>query len=93
MNIKSFLFLSKTFNKILNDKNSNIITYAINFLHLVKPHNDYLIKHEFYLSKKIFTRIEIIFFFISLLKWIYRLIENYFYFFLYKKKIYIQIQK
>jgi hypothetical protein len=86
MNIKSFLFLSKIFNKILNDKNSNIITYAINFLHLVKPHNDYLIKHEFYLSKKIFTRIEIIFFFISLLKWVYRLIENYFYFFLYKKK-------
>ena len=68
MNIKCFLFLSKIFNQILNDKKSNIITYAINFLHLVKPHNDYLIKHEFYLSKKIFTRIEVIFFFFKSFK-------------------------
>ena len=86
MNIKCFLFLSKIFNQILNDKKSNIITYAIDFLHLTRPHNDYLIKHEFYLSKKIFTKIGVIFFFLSFLKWLYRLIENYFYFFLYKKK-------
>ena len=68
MNKKNFFFLSKIFNKILNDKNSNIITYAIDFLHLTRPHNDYLIKHEFYLSKKIFTRIEVIFFFFKSFK-------------------------
>ena len=70
MNIKNFFFLSKNLSKILNDKNSNIITYAINFLHLVKPHNYYLIKPEFYLSKKIFTKTEVIFFLLSFFNWV-----------------------
>ena len=43
INIKNFNYLSKVCNKILNDKKSTLFTYSINFLHLVKLHNDYLI--------------------------------------------------
>ena len=81
LKLKNAILLSNKLNKILKNKNSNEYINAINSLHIVKFHNDYLINQEFF-YKNIFILI-IKFFYNCLfgtIKWIFRVIENYYFF-------------
>jgi hypothetical protein len=81
LKLQNAILLNTKLNKILNDKNSNELITAINSLHIIKLHNDYL-KNQKFFYKNIFILI-IQFFYncaFGTIKWIFRLLENYYFF-------------
>ena len=68
--------LSKIFFKILNDKTSDDLIYAIDGLNIVKPHNDFLQRQFVFFKFNILTFIFITI--VNIIKWLIRFLINYF---------------
>ena len=86
--LRKYEAVKKKIAKILEEKNLNFLTCSINSFHLVKPHDYYINKNIFFINN-LFLLILISPFRIinRFLRWFFKLIENYFYIFFYKKKI------
>jgi hypothetical protein len=77
MNLRNFKKLFYFSKKILNDKSSTIFTNAINSLHLVRAHQDYLIEQKIFFNKIYQNNSYLYFFFKSLLRFLYITLEDF----------------
>lgn len=77
MNLRNFKKLFHVSKKILNDKSSTVFTYAINSLHLIRAHQDYLDEQKIFFNKIYKNNFYLYFSFKSLLRFLYIILEDF----------------
>ena len=76
INLRLFKKLSFLSKKILNDKTSTVFTYAINSLHVLRAHPDYLEEQKIFFNKIYQNNFFLFTLFKSLLKFLYLILED-----------------
>ena len=76
INLRLFKKLSFLSKKILNDKTSTVFTYAINSLHILRAHSDYLEEQKIFFNKIYQNNFFLFTLFKSSLKFLYLILED-----------------